>query len=260
MSKILCGIYCIENSINGKKYIGLSSDIERRWLEHRNELRKGVHVNNCLQSAWEKYGEDVFKFYVLELCSVENLSDRECFYIKTYHALSHEGGYNLTIGGENTSVGRPVISLSTGKIYNFVKEAARELNVSDITMIDWCRQRRKFMYLDEFNALSQEDKEYWTNFDWNVFMHRKLSAAHSKENLKPESLKKYSDVAIGSRNPRAFAIYCPQLDEEFWGAKEAYDKYGICRSSISQCISGKIGHAGKHPITGEPLTWQKIEK
>ena len=42
--------------------------------------------------------------------------------------------------------------------------------------------------------------------------------------------------------------------------KEAYDKYGISRGDISSCINGKLKHAGKHPVTGEPLTWQKLEK
>ena len=260
MNKRLCGIYCIENLINNKKYIGLSKDIERRWLEHRSELRRGDHINACLQKAWEKYGESAFKFRIIELCSEEHLCERECYYIQTYHTLSHENGYNLTTGGDGTAIGRPVIALLTRKIYNFVREAAEDMKVSSLTMIDWCRQHRNFMYLDEFNSLSLDEQYYWTNFNWAEFSHIKLSQAHSRDNLSIKTLQKYSDAVAGKNNPRAFSIYCPQLDEEFWGAKEAYDKYGICRSSISQCISGKIGHAGKHPITGEPLTWQKIEK
>ena len=116
------------------------------------------------------------------------------------------------------------------------------------------------MYLDEWNSLSKSDKDYWYNFDWKTVDHKRLSDAHSRENLTEDSLLKYSKASSGSRNPRAFSVYCPELNEEFWGAKEAHDKYGICLSSISQCVSGKIGHAGKHPITGEPLTWVKILK
>jgi hypothetical protein len=141
-----------------------------------------------------------------------------------------------------------------------VYEAAQDACVADITMIDLCRHRRNFMYLDEFNSLSLEEQNYWTNFNWTEYDYMKLSDSHSRDNLTAETLQRYSAAVSGKNNPRAFTIYCPQLNEEFWGAKEAYDKYGICRSSISQCISGKIGHAGKHPVTGEPLTWQKIEK
>ena len=260
MNKILCGIYCIENLINHRKYIGLSKDIKRRWAEHRSELRRGAHINIYLQKAWNKYGEESFKFYILELCTEDILCERECYYIKTLNSLSHEQGYNLTTGGDGTAVGKKVISLLTRKIYNFVYEAAQDMSVADITMIDWCRKRRNFMYLDEFNSMSIDEQNYWTNFNWGEFNHTKLSIAHSRDNLTEEALQRYSEAVAGKNNPRAFTIYCPQIDEEFWGAKEAYDKYGICRSSISQCISGKIGHAGKHPVTGEPLTWQKLEK
>ena len=31
-----CGIYKIENKINGKVYIGQSIEIERRWQKHLN--------------------------------------------------------------------------------------------------------------------------------------------------------------------------------------------------------------------------------
>ena len=229
-------------------------------MEHRSELRRGAHINIYLQKAWDKYGEESFKFYILELCSEDILCERERYYIKALNSLSHEQGYNLTTGGDGNAVGKQVISLSTRKIYNFVYEAAQDMCVSDITMIDWCRKRRNFMYLDEFNSLSSDEQNYWINFNWTEFNHTKLSIAHSRDNLTTESLQRYSEAVAGKNNPRAFIVYCPQLDEEFWGAKEAYDKYGICRSSISQCISGKIRHAGKHPITGEPLTWQKIEK
>lgn len=31
----MTGIYCIENTANGKKYIGQASDIEKRWAQHK---------------------------------------------------------------------------------------------------------------------------------------------------------------------------------------------------------------------------------
>lgn len=260
MKKNLCGIYCIENALNNRKYIGLSRDIYRRWLEHLSELRRGQHVNKHLQNAWNLYGEDAFKFYVVELCSPEELSDRECYYIKKYHTLTHEKGYNLTIGGEKSTYGKCVICLENNQIYNSVKDAAQDNNVTSSTMIIWCKKYYKFMYLEEYNALTEEQKSYYINFDWDAFRHEKLSKAHSRESLTSDTLIKYSMATSGRNNPRAFPIFSPELGETFWGAKEAYDKYGISRGDISSCINGKLKHAGKHPITGEPLTWQKLEK
>ena len=261
MREKIVGIYCIENTVNNKKYIGLSRNIEQRWNEHRSKLRRGKHNNIYLQRAWNHYGEDAFKFYIVETCDSDMLSEREEYYIAKEHTLSHESGYNLTKGGEDApTTNRMVISYKTDTVYNSVQEAAESYDVAGITIISWCKTKRNVIYLDEWNAMSQHEKDYWRNFDWDHEIHIKLSAAHSRNNLKADSLKKYSEALSGANNPRAFAVYCPELDEEFWGAKEAHDKYGICVSSISQCIRGKIGHAGKHPITGEDLHWVKVLK
>lgn len=255
-----CGIYCIENTVNKRKYIGMSRDIKRRWSEHKAELNSHTHANQYLQSAWDKYGKSKFIFYIIELCNEENLSERECYYIQYYNTLSHENGYNLTTGGENTSIGKAVINLKDGTIYNFVREAANSAGVAAITMIAWCKQKHNYMYLDEYNALSEEEKVYWENFDWEKTDHQKLSKAHSRENLSKESIKKYSKATSGENNPRALKIYCPQLNEVFNCIKYAADKYGVNRGSISSCIKGKLKSAGKHPITGEKLTWELIGK
>ena len=50
--EIISGIYCIENIINGKKYIGSSKDIYGRWVQHENELNKGRHHSSYLQHEW----------------------------------------------------------------------------------------------------------------------------------------------------------------------------------------------------------------
>lgn len=261
MEKYLCGIYCIENVVNNKKYIGLSRDIRRRWNEHKSDLRNNHHANIYLQREWNLYNEESFKFDIVELCDPFIICDRERYYISEYHTLSHENGYNLTSGGEDASTtGKKVIHLLSGCIYDSVHAAARDNCVADITMIDWCRKYYNFMYYNEYSLMDQEQIDYYTNFDWVTSIHEKLSRAHSRENLSPETLLKYSQCTSGKNNPRAFAIYSPELNETFWGAKDAANKYGVNRGSISSCINGKIKHAGKHPITGEPLTWQRLEK
>ena len=59
-----CGIYCIENIITNKKYIGQSNDILNRWCTHKMSLRRNKHSNQHLQDSWNDYGEAQFKFYV----------------------------------------------------------------------------------------------------------------------------------------------------------------------------------------------------
>ena len=87
------GIYKITNKINGKSYIGLSTNIEERFKKHRQK-----QGDKILYSAFQKYGIENFDFSIIELCSSELLSEREKYWIAYYD--TYNNGYNATLGGE----------------------------------------------------------------------------------------------------------------------------------------------------------------
>ncbi len=59
-------IYKIRNVVNGKFYVGSAADTRTRFRQHRKLLRKGKHHCKHLQNSWNKHGEDVFKFEIIE--------------------------------------------------------------------------------------------------------------------------------------------------------------------------------------------------
>lgn len=76
------GVYKIVNIVNGKYYIGSTKQkVRLRMNHHLQALRNNTHKNLHLQRAWNKYGEDNFKFLVLENCSKENAYSREQYYL-----------------------------------------------------------------------------------------------------------------------------------------------------------------------------------
>ena len=99
----MTGIYKITNSINGKSYIGQSTDINRRW---RMEIADSNNVNSHsydypLMRAFRKYGVDNFKFEIIEECNNEELNQKEIYWIDYFDTFFH--GYNQTLGGDTTA-------------------------------------------------------------------------------------------------------------------------------------------------------------
>lgn len=95
-------IYAIQNKINQKMYIGMTTDFKDRIEHHLWELRNNKHHSIKLQRAFNKYGEDNFKYYILEEIkeSTSNeLAEKERYYIKKYD--TYKNGYNCSLGGES---------------------------------------------------------------------------------------------------------------------------------------------------------------
>lgn len=93
----ICGIYKIENSVNGKIYIGQSRNLKKRLAEHKRKLKNGNHSNTYLQKSWEKHGSENFIFKIIEECIEEKLDEREIYFIKKYKDLTTV--YNFKGGG-----------------------------------------------------------------------------------------------------------------------------------------------------------------
>lgn len=96
------GIYMIINIINKKIYIGSTINLKERWKKHKQHLRNKKHINCYLQKSWEKYGEESFKFEILQqVTHAEHLISYEQVYMDYYKSYDKNIGYNIRIKADS---------------------------------------------------------------------------------------------------------------------------------------------------------------
>jgi len=92
-------IYQIQNKINNKIYVGKTLfSIEQRWKEHCRDYKKTRCEKRPLYSAMNKYGIENFEISLIEEVSLEEVNEKECYWIEILG--SFKNGYNATIGGD----------------------------------------------------------------------------------------------------------------------------------------------------------------
>jgi len=90
------GVYLIENSVTGRKYVGSSSNIDRRIKTHKQHLQKGCHNNRKLQKDHDIHGIESFKFIILEKDVAHDLlTAYEKYWIYKHDAIVRYKGYNI---------------------------------------------------------------------------------------------------------------------------------------------------------------------
>lgn len=100
-----CGVYLITCMPTGKKYVGSSNRISKRWSRHRSSLNAGTHTNRYLQNSWNKYGYAAFEWAVLEAVDEEsNLIAREQHWMDVIHPELNlaDNAFPTRLGATNT--------------------------------------------------------------------------------------------------------------------------------------------------------------
>lgn len=108
-------IYRITNMANNKFYIGSAESFARREWQHKYDLKRGVHKNPRLQAAWNKYGEEMFVFEIIE----EVPPDRNAFDIENTYLIKcvgQEDCYNINTDAIGMRTGIPHTEVSKAKV------------------------------------------------------------------------------------------------------------------------------------------------
>lgn len=180
-------IYKATNIINNKVYIGQTiHTLNVRKAQHERSHEYGYKT--AFSNAIRKYGKDNFRWEVIyETNSIEDLNEKESYYIKYYKSLVTENGYNLKGGGGNdfltqevknkigesqlgeknhmfgktgelNPTSKKVINITTNMIFGSASEAARydKANFSHVCAV--CRGLRGSTKGNVYRYLDKEDR------------------------------------------------------------------------------------------------------
>lgn len=234
----ICGIYCITNKINGKKYIGQSVDIYRRWAQEKKMKRLNEHLLRSMQ----KYGVDNFDFQILQECSPEDLNALEVKYVELYKTTLPQFGYNKTTGGDSefhrtfrpmsqeqkdkiskANKGRkpskeeiehlkqanidrsksmkPVFCYETNQVYESCANAARTLGLS-VDCVRRCASNKQVSTKDQYHFCYANDKDTFVPDLRNVKERTKESLKkvdRSNYVVSEETRKKLRECQLGRK-------------------------------------------------------------
>lgn len=106
-------IYLITNQVNNKKYVGITNDYKKRWMNHKCNNNPTM----AIAKAIKKYGVDNFKFELIESnVPIELIDEKEIYYINLFQSHVSTGkGYNISKGGRYNIENSVRIGTDNGK-------------------------------------------------------------------------------------------------------------------------------------------------
>lgn len=168
-------IYTITNKVNGKFYVGKTNNFFYRISKHKYTLRNNTHINEHLQRAWNKYGEENFIFEILEEYPSEYLISMEHYWCNLLDAFDYNRSYNIR---PTHPFNKATNSIETRQK---VKKALTGKKLSE-------EHRLKLSLAKKGKKLSEKTKQ-------------KMSESAKGKVKSEETKKRISDAKCGSNNP-----------------------------------------------------------
>lgn len=126
-------IYTVTNNINGKQYVGIATDLKRRWRSHVNGCGGAVR----LTASIKHHGKENFLFeHIASAFDQDGAHEIERILIKQY-GTKNPLGYNLTDGGEGASGFKPSKEVVKKRIdarkgYRHSEETKKKMSAASI--------------------------------------------------------------------------------------------------------------------------------
>ena len=203
-------VYQHKNKINGKVYIGITSQKpEQRW---RNG--EGYKSSPHFYSAIQKYGWDNFEHNIL---FVELTKEQACLkeqeLIKEFNSMNREYGYNSTSGGDifvmNEETKQKISQALMGNQNNLGHSCSEE-------------KKKKISEAQKGREFTEEHKQ-------------KLSEAAKNRHVPCSEEKKQTLKEKSHKKP----VYCEELNKVFESVQECGRQLGIPATNITKLCNGR---------------------
>ena len=242
-------IYICINLYNGKRYIGQT--IQKFENRKKNHIQDALNKNSQLyfHKALRKFGVENFIWNVLENnIAIENLNDKEQFYIQKYNTNDRNNGYNLTNGGDCSHT-----SILNNQQVNDIKNLLKTTNISFEEI-----SNKYSIGVASISDINNGD----TWFDTNEYYPLRLSIYNKKLN-KDDVMKIYDMLRDGVQFKDIAKLYnCSNtnISNINYGKVHRYlddNSYPICKKKFSHLSQEEVDMVVKLLLTTN-LSQQKI--
>ena len=195
MKTKIIGIYKITNP-KWKVYIGQSTDIAKRFRYYRN-----LHCfsQKKLFNSLKKYGYINHVFEIVEECLVDELNEKEIYYINLFQSFNTRKGLNLQGGGSNgIKSDETKERMSIAKKGRIVSEEAREkLRQANLGKTISPEYRRKLSEANKGKTHTEETKRKISESKKGKISNRKGVKLSDETKLKMSLAKKNKQFTAG---------------------------------------------------------------
>lgn len=232
-------IYCFTNKINGKKYIGQTINPKQRYSQHISDVnnKNSKDYDTILARAMRKYGIENFSYEELakDVQDIEELNRLEEMYIKQYHSLVTENGYNIQIGGKNAP--RPMKESSKRKL---------SLSMGSLSEQEVIELRKAYKNHESPSKIYRE--KYQDKMHYNAFLN--IWSGRKYKQILPEYIQNGRRTKISMQQAQ-------EIRKKYSTTKCTYkslaQEYNVDPSTIGNIIKNKT-HKIEIEIDQEPVT------
>ena len=203
----MIGIYKITEKENPKMfYVGKSNDIERRFKEHKTKTYEQSRIP--FDGYIKEKGIDAFTYEILEECKIEELSEREKYWVNKLNAKASgnkfDGGLRDVIGSHNPNA-------------KLTEEDVKKIRIAYNN-----HKKQKEIYQDYKDKITFESfQRVWQGKSWSHIM-PEVFTEENKQYYKTEQSKGEQGTSAKFTNEEVVKIRQRYVNES---AKNIYNDY-----------------------------------